>query len=190
MIDHLKKVVQDKLIDYPKRYQHVIGVYETAIRLAKYYHVDETKVGIAAIFHDYAKHDDIEDQIKHLELKIIKTYAETPVMYHAFAAANTLEYMFQIKDQEILNAIRYHVWGRTHMTMIDKIIFIADYCEPNRDFLDTTAIYELAIKDIDLAVEYCMKLTMQHVLKKNKVPHEEQVLAYQYYQEVNRGKTE
>ena len=190
MIDDIKVAVAKKLNDHPKRYQHVLGVYETSIKLAQAYQTDELKVGIAAIFHDFSKCDTIETQISHLELKIIKKYADAPVMYHAFAAAQALESMFQVKDQDILNAIKYHVWGRENMSMIEKIIFIADYCEPNRKFLDTTYIFDLAMKDIDLAVEYCMKLTMQDVIGKNKIPHQDQVLAYQFYQEVNRGKTQ
>lgn len=188
MIEDVKQAVYEKLKNHPKRYEHVLGVYETAIKLANIYEVDENKAQIAAIFHDYAKHDTVEEQIAHLELKVIKHYADAPVMYHAFAAAHALESIFGIKDQEILNAIRYHVWGRKEMTKLDKIIFISDYCEPNREFDDKTYIYELATKDLDLACAYCMKLTMQDVIKKNRTPHEDQVVAYDYYQEVNSGK--
>jgi len=188
MIEQIKEAVYQKLINHPKRYEHVIGVYETATKLAHHYHMDEEKVGIAALFHDYAKYDSIEDQIAHLELKIIKHYTETPVMYHAFAAAYWLETIFHIKDHDILNAIRYHVWGRKDMSMTEKIIFIADYCEPNRAFEDTTYIFNLAIQDIDLACEYCMKLTYEDVIRKHKIPHEDQMIAYTYYKEVNRGK--
>jgi predicted HD superfamily hydrolase involved in NAD metabolism len=190
MIDDIKKAVEEKLKDHPKRLKHVFGVYETAVKLAQAYHYDEHKAAIAALFHDYAKYDSIEDQIQHLELKIIKQYTDAPVVYHAFAAAYALETYFHVKDQDILNAIRYHVFGRKEMSMLEKIIFIADYCEPSRDFEDTTYIYELAIKDIDQAVLYCMKVTIDDVERKNKTLHEDQVAAYQYYQEVNSGKTE
>ncbi|TNF08581.1 MAG: HD domain-containing protein [Bacillota bacterium] len=188
MIEDIKKVVEEKLREHPKRYQHVLGVYETAIKLALIHHADEHKAAIAALFHDYAKYDSIEDQIQHLELKVIKHYADAPVMYHAFAAAYALETMFQIRDQEILNAIRYHVFGRKDMGLIEKIIFVADYCEPSRNFSDVTYIYDLATKDMDQAVLYCMKLTLDDVIKKDKTPHEDQVAAYNYYLEVNSGK--
>jgi predicted HD superfamily hydrolase involved in NAD metabolism len=188
MIEDIKKVVQEKLINHPKRYQHVLGVYETAVKLAEIHHADVEKAAIAALFHDYAKYDSIEEQIQHLELKVIKHYGEAPVMYHAFAAAHALEAIFHVRDQEILNAIRYHVFGRKDMGIIEKIIFVADYCEPNRNFSDLTYIYELATKDIDQAVMYCMKLTLDDVIKKDKTPHEDQVAAYNYYEEVNSGK--
>ncbi len=189
MINLIKKRVKEKLKDHQKRYQHVIGVYETALKLAKHYQIDEKKAAIAALYHDYAKYDSIEEQIAHLELKVIKKYADTPVMYHALAAAHYLENDFKIKDQDILNAIRYHVWGRAHMSLLEQIIFISDYCEPNRKFTDTTYIFELAMKDIDVATEYCMKLTLEDIIKKEGTQHEDQLSAYQYYVEVNRGKT-
>jgi predicted HD superfamily hydrolase involved in NAD metabolism len=188
MIDNIKQRVYEKLKDHQKRYEHVIGVYETAVKLAKHYGVDEQKAAIAALYHDYAKYESIEEQIAHLELKVIKKYADTPVMYHALAAAFHLENDFHIKDQDVLNAIRYHVWGRAEMSILEKIIFISDYCEPNRKFMDSTYIFELALKDIDLATEYCMKLTSEDIIKKDGTEHEDQVSAYHYYMEVNSGK--
>jgi predicted HD superfamily hydrolase involved in NAD metabolism len=189
MINTIKEKVYEKLKDHQIRYEHVIGVYETAVKLARKYNVDEEKAAIAALYHDYAKYEPIEEQIAHLELKVIKRYADTPVMYHALAAAHYVENDFMIKDQDILNAIRYHVWGRTEMSMLEKIIFISDYCEPNRKFMDTTYIFELAMRDIDIATEYCMKLTSEDIIKKEGTQHEDQISAYQYYVEVNRGKT-
>ena len=86
--------------------------------------------------HDYAKYDEIEDQINSLELDIIKAYVDTPVIYHAFAAAKALEKDYNIHDQDVLNAIRYHVWGRIGMSDIEKVVLISDSCEPNRKFED------------------------------------------------------
>ncbi len=189
MIETIKKEVTRKLKEHPKRLEHVFGVYETAIKLATIYQVDQDKAGIAALFHDYTKYDTIEDQIKHLDLKTIKKYTTSPVMFHALSAALELKNMFKINDEDLLNAIRYHVYGRASMSKIEQIIFISDYCEPNRRFTDTAYIFDLASKDLDLATEYCMKLTIDDVRRKGLTPNEEQVEAYQYYQEVNRGKT-
>lgn len=190
MIEEIKRKVIEKLKDYPKRLQHVLGVYETAVSLAKAHQLDEEKVMIAALFHDYAKYDSIEAQIEDLDLGIIKDYVDTPVIYHAFAAARKLEMDFGIHDEEILNAIRYHVWGRIGMSDIEKVILISDSCEPNRRFDDAKHIYELALKDLDLASEYVMKASIDYLETKKLVPALEQLNAYTYYMEVNRGKTE
>lgn len=189
MIEAIRKSVEDKLKDHPHRLKHVIGVYETAIKLAEIYHLDTDKVGVAALYHDYSKYDSIEDQIRYLDLATIKTYAEVPVIYHAFAAAESLEHHYQIHDEDVLNAIRYHVWGRIGMSDIEKVILISDSCEPNRKFDDAKHIYELATKDLDLAVEAVLKASIDYLYTKNLVPAKEQLETYNYYMEVNRGKT-
>jgi predicted HD superfamily hydrolase involved in NAD metabolism len=190
MIDQIKQKVEDKLKKYPKRLAHVLGVYETSVKLAKVHNLDVKKVSIAALYHDYAKYDEIEDQIKYLDLEIVKTYVDTPVIYHAFAAAKALEIDFDIHDQDVLNAIRYHVWGRIGMSDIEKVVLISDSCEPNRKFEDAMSIYNLALKDLNLACERVMKASIDYLISKEIVPAEEQVNAYTYYMEVNRGKTE
>jgi predicted HD superfamily hydrolase involved in NAD metabolism len=187
MIDAIKKRVSEKLSNHQKRLTHVFGVYETAVKLAKIHNVDVEKVSIAALFHDYSKYDSIEDQVAHMDLKTIKNYAEYPVIYHAMAAAIALEHEFHIRDQEILNGIRYHVWGRPNMSDLEKIVFISDSCEPNRNFPDSQMIFEMASKNLNQATEYCMKISIDHVIAKGLVPSPEQMESYQYYKEVNRG---
>jgi predicted HD superfamily hydrolase involved in NAD metabolism len=142
---------------------------------------------MAALYHDYAKYDKIEEQVAHLDLKSIKQYSETPVIFHALAGAVALEHDFGIKDQDVLNAIRYHVWGRKNMSDIEKVVFIADCCEPNREFEDAKKIFDLAIKNLDQAVLYCMKIGIDHVIHQKFQPSIEQLESYEYYMEVNRG---
>jgi len=187
MIDQIKEKVSLKLENHQKRLRHVFGVYETAVKLAEIHQVDIEKAAIAALYHDYAKYDTIESQIKHIELKLIKQYANYPVIYHALAAAIQLNYDFNIRDEDILNAIRYHVWGRPHMTDLEKIIFISDCCEPNRQFEDTQKIYDLAVKDLDQATLYCMEVSIEDLKSKKLEPSTEQLEAFHYYKEVNRG---
>lgn len=190
MIEEIEKRVFQKLEGHPKRLRHVIGVADTACMLAAIYNVPEEKARIAGLFHDFAKHDTLEDKMNMMDLRWIKAYADYPVIYHAIAAANMLEHEFRVHDQDILNAIRYHVWGRKEMSMLEKIIFVSDSCEPNRGYQDIDYIYDLATKDIDRAVEYCMLQSIEDVKAKGLICSDEQIEAYQYYQEVNRGKTE
>ena len=189
MIEMIKKDVEEKLKSHPNRLLHVIGVYETALKLAKHYHIDETKIAISALFHDYTKYDDLSDQIKWLTKEEILKYKKYPVMYHALSAANALEQTYDIHDQDILSPIKHHVWGKANMNLYEKIIFISDYAEPNRTFFNPHEIYELALKNIDEAVLVCMKITIDYLLRENIVPNEEQLEAYQYYTEVTSGKT-
>ncbi len=188
MIELLKKEVEEKLKKHPNRLLHVLGVYETAVKLARHYQIDEEKIGISAIFHDYTKYDAMSDQIKWLTKEEIVRYKTYPMMYHALSAAKVLEMTYNIHDQDILDPIKSHVWGKKAMSMYEKIIFISDYAEPNRTFFDPHEIYDLALKNIDQAVLVCMKITIDYLLKEHMAPSEEQLEAYQYYTEVTRGK--
>lgn len=190
MIDAIEKKVIEKMENHPKRLKHCYGVAETAVKLAKIYHVPEDKAMIAGLFHDYAKHDSLQDQMNMINLRWIKAYASYPVIYHAIAASNMLEHEFHVHDHDILDAIRYHVWGRKEMSVLEKIIFVADACEPNRKYPDIDHIFELATKDLDEAVLYCMEQSIEDVKKKGFTPSDEQIEAYHYYQEVKRGKNQ
>lgn len=188
MIESLRKSVEEKFKDKKERLEHVVGVYETALKLAHIHSADLNKVGIAALYHDYAKYDVIDDQVKEISNVIRDKYKETPIIYHAYASAQALKENFNIKDEEILNAIRHHVWGRKKMSLIEKIVFVSDTCEPNRNFKDAPGIYELATKDINQAVEKCMEASIKYLKTKKLTPSKEQVSIYKYYKELNCGK--
>jgi predicted HD superfamily hydrolase involved in NAD metabolism len=190
MIEDIKRSVVEKLDHDPIRLKHVMGVYETAVRLAIKYDADIHKISIASLFHDYAKNDSLESyQAVLTEEELIK-YSDFPVMYHALSAVSQLKSMFDIHDEDIISAIKSHIWGRPQMNIYEKIVFVSDYAEPNRKFFDPSKIYDLAIKDLDLAVLKCMELTFNYLNKLGMKPSIEQIEAYQYYMEVNSGKTE
>ena len=174
ILEEIKKAVEEKLKDHPKRLNHVIGVYETATKLATHYGVDVIPVQIAALFHDYAKYDSIQDQIRYIDLKLVKKYSETPVMYHALAAAALLEYKYDFKDKDVLSAIRKHVWGATRMNLMDKIILISDKIEPNRTYDKVNHFRELAFIDLDQAIYEFLIDNIEYNKQEGFVIHDEQ----------------
>lgn len=189
MIKDIENKVKIKLANDPERLAHTFGVYETALKLAKIYNVDKNFVGIASLYHDYTKNDDISVHIKLIGEEEVKTYKDNPVIYHALSAAKQLELDFNIKNNEILSSIRSHVWGRPFMSIYEKIVFVADYCEPNRKFIDANEIFELASKDIDLAVLKSIEITLAYLEEQKLKPSQQQLETYKYYMEVNNGKT-
>ncbi|TVP85244.1 MAG: HD domain-containing protein [Acholeplasmataceae bacterium] len=182
MIDAIRKRVVDKLKNDPGRLGHVQGVVDTALKLAGIHDVDLEKTAMAAWYHDIMKNDDVNDQTALLDDTIIKRYADMPVQYHAHAAAVALERDFNIRDPEVLDAIRHHVWGRAGMGRLEQIIFVADLCEPGRGFIDTEALYQLATKNLDNAVLMAMKIIIDHLNQSGLRPHPEQLEAYHHYQ--------
>ncbi|RSD24138.1 bis(5'-nucleosyl)-tetraphosphatase (symmetrical) YqeK [Mesobacillus subterraneus] len=152
------------------RYQHTLGVMETAIRLAEKYGADTKKAELAAIFHDYAKFRP-KDEMK----QIIEEQNMPPILleynselWHAPVGAYLAEIEAGIKDEEVLDAIRYHTSGRVGMTLLDKVIYLADYIEPGRHFPGVEEVRKMAEEDLDRALIQSMKNTIQFLMKKNQ----------------------
>jgi predicted HD superfamily hydrolase involved in NAD metabolism len=190
MIEQIRDDVRQKLRNHPKRLTHVEAVEKTAVKLARIHQANEDQVRIAAIYHDAMKYASLQDQLTYLEASEIQRFQSAPVMYHALSAAMELKITHGIHDEIILNAIRYHVFGRPFMTVVEKIVFVSDMCEPNRDFLDWQALDQLAQKDLDKAV-YEIMVIIASYLKKDHLPlHPLQEEAMKHYKEVCCGQTQ
>nr|WP_295969541.1 bis(5'-nucleosyl)-tetraphosphatase (symmetrical) YqeK [uncultured Bacillus sp.] len=152
------------------RYEHTLGVMETAVELACQYGADEKKAELAAIFHDYAKFRDKEEmkviiKEQQLENALLEFDSE---LWHAPVGAYLAEKEADITDPEILNAIRYHTSGRPNMTVLEKVIYLADYIEPSRHFPGVEEVRELAKENLNKALIQAMKNTILFLMNKNK----------------------
>lgn len=148
------------------RFRHTLGVVDTAEELAIAYGADVNKARIAALLHDVTKHDDLIDQ----EKRIIAFFGERIIqvwprqLYHGFSAYVFAKVELEIDDEEILNAILNHSVGRPNMTLLEKIIFAADYLEPNRG-LDNDEIRALSFRNLNKAVAEIILSSLEHVKK-------------------------
>ncbi|MEH6904359.1 bis(5'-nucleosyl)-tetraphosphatase (symmetrical) YqeK [Neobacillus drentensis] len=172
------KLVKVQLTDH--RYQHTLGVMETAIALAKQYGGDEQKAELAAIFHDYAKFRS-KDEMK--EIIIEQGFPQNLLEYnselwHAPAGAYLAEKEAGIIDPEVLEAIRFHTSGRPGMTLLDKIIYLADYIEPGRHFPGVEEVRNVAKENLDKALIMAVKNTIIFLLKKNQTVYPETFYTY------------
>ena len=156
------------------RYIHTLGVAYTAAALAMNYHYDNVdRAMLAGLMHDCAKGLSDDEKISMcLDAGVMISDAEyrNPGLLHAKAGAVIAEEEYWIHDEEILNAIRSHTTGYPNMSMLQKIIFIADFIEPNRDdvipYIDR--IQELAFKDMDKCVLEILERTLKHLEKKGR----------------------
>lgn len=174
------KIVKSQLTDH--RYQHTLGVMETAIELANRYGADPNKAMLAAIFHDYAKF-----RPKAEMKQIIIEQGMDPLLlqfngelWHAPVGAYLVNVEAGITDEEILAAIRYHTSGRPEMTILDKIIYLADYIEPGRHFPGVEEVRDLAKEDLNGALIQAMKNTIVFLLKKNQPVFPDTFVTYNY----------
>jgi predicted HD superfamily hydrolase involved in NAD metabolism len=162
------KLVEAKL--HQKRYTHTIGVMEAAIHLAEKYGVDEKKAELAAIFHDYAKCMPVDEMERIMIEQDMPSdlFSHNKELWHAPVGAYLVETEIGITDSEILQAIKYHTSGHEKMTMLDKVIYVADYIEPGRCFPGVEEARKLAEEDLDAAVVYALKHTIAFLLEKNQ----------------------
>jgi predicted HD superfamily hydrolase involved in NAD metabolism len=156
------------------RWRHTMGVTETSIQLAHKYGADEEKAELAAILHDCCKYWPIHNQAEALReqgarddgLEDVLSYDKE--LWHAPAGAYIAKRDYAVGDEEVLDAIRYHTTGRAGMTLLDKIVCLADYIEPGRDFPGVHNIRELAEHSLEKALIAGFDSTIRFLLEKGK----------------------
>lgn len=159
------------------RLKHILGVLETATELGIKYHADVEKLEISALLHDITKYNSGE-----LNKQIIKEYFSnfeeifnefSMPLLHSFSAYVIAQEKYGIKDEDILNAILHHTVGRANMSLIEKIIFISDYIEPNRTYLSCVKVRAIAQNSLDEAVFVAIDDTIKyHEALKEKISNQ------------------
>lgn len=158
----------------PKRYQHSMSVRETAKNMAKYFRVNEDKAAIAGLVHDCAKglnSYELINLVRKNGYKIDEVSERSPQLLHGLAGAIIARDTMGIRDDEIFNAIAYHTTGRKNMTMLEKIIYLADYIEPLRKYSGVEEIRELTYKNIDKAMIKSFDLTIKYIVERGQMLH-------------------
>lgn len=161
-------LVKEQLTD--KRYEHTVGVMETAIQLAEKYGADSKKAELAAIFHDYAKFRPKEEMEKiiveqNMPKQLLEYHSE---LWHAPVGAYLVCIEAGIRDEDILQAIRFHTTGNKAMNMLDKIVFLADYIEPGRRFPGVDDVRKAALENLDEAVLMALRNTIKFLMDKKQ----------------------
>ena len=162
------------------RYKHSLGVRDSAVLLAKKYKVDQEKARLAGLIHDCAKNlkdEEILSLVKEQDLEICEVCFKSPQIMHGLAGAIVAKNVFNVIDEEVLNAITYHTTGRKDMTALEKIIFLADFIEPGRDFFGVEDLRVLAYKDLERAMVSAFDNTINFVIIKGELLHLDTVIA-------------
>ncbi|WP_407946661.1 bis(5'-nucleosyl)-tetraphosphatase (symmetrical) YqeK [Paenibacillus tarimensis] len=153
-----------------KRWNHTLGVMQTAVELAKRYGVDEQQADLAAILHDVAKYwrTDTMEEIMRGNPELEPLLTQDKELWHAFVGAVVAERDYGITDPLVLDAIRYHTSGREKMTMLDKVVCLADYIEPGREFPGVDKIRELAKDSLERALIAGFDSTLSFLIERGK----------------------
>lgn len=188
----LKHLTMDELrcVSYSmvkaKRLAHIRGCEEEAARLARRWGADEDRMRRAAILHDCTKYLSREEHLAICDqygIALDPLERATDKLLHAKSGAALAKYVFGQDD--IYDAILYHTTARADMSLEEKLLYIADYMEPNRSFPEVEELRRLAYSDLDGAVGMGASLSMQEMMERDKELHHDTRGAYEFYRKGN-----
>ncbi len=179
-MEELEQVVVSLL--NPNRIAHVLGCRDTAVELAKRWGEDETDAARAGLLHDVTKALDGP-----LQLTLCRSYGKIlsdfsrkyPKTLHALTGALVAERIFG-ENARVVSAICHHTTGRAKMTTLEKIIYVADYMEPNRTIPGVEELRRLAFTDLTAALKLGLEMTLEHLNRQGAEvsPESRKALAY------------
>lgn len=170
----------------PKRFRHSLAVAEQAVHLAELYGADPKKARTAGLLHDILKDTDGDSQLqifKDFDILLDAVEQTAPKLWHAHAGAVFLEHILGIKDTEILLPVRYHTTGRAGMSLLEIVLYLADFTSSDRDYPDVEVLRELAERDVDAAMLYALDYTVKDLEEQGLSVHPDTLACFDYYKE-------
>lgn len=164
--DYLKKNIGES------RYIHTLGVVQTAKELARINNESEDKAELAALVHDIAKQMPVPEQIRILKANNIKIDIVTensPQILHGFVGAILAKSLIGMEDEDVINAIRNHTVARENMSTLEKIIYIADYIEPNRTYPGVEELRKITYNNLNEGVLQGIENTIKFVINRKQL---------------------
>lgn len=176
-VDEYKNIIKERLSE--KRYHHCVCVAKEAVRLAKKYGADEKKAEIAGILHDITKETELCEQLEIIQNSgyvMSKLQLNASKLWHSISGSIYVKEYLDIDDEDIINAIRFHTTGRKNMSLLEKVIFLADFTSEERDYSDVDVIREKANSSLEEGMIYGLSYTINK-LAKTSVPISEDSIA-------------
>ena len=154
-----------------KRFYHSQCVAEEAVRLAVLYGADPEKARLAGLLHDILKDTPAEEQLKILQgfgIMMNDTELANQKLWHAISGAAFLEFGLGIRDRELLSAVRCHTSGRKNMTLLEKVLFVADYISADRDYPGVDELRAVARESLEEAIIEGVAFTVQELMSRRE----------------------
>lgn len=170
----------------PKRVPHVRGCEQEAVRLAERWGADREQAAEAGILHDITKKLMLDEQLILCGKYGIITdtlEASSEKLLHAKTGAAVARDRFGVDDQ-VYEAIRWHTTGRAGMSLLEKIVYMADYIEPTRDFEGVDTLRALAYENLDKAMILGLEMSLEDVSSRGQIPHENTIEALNWFRSI------
>lgn len=169
----------DSLSEY--RRIHSLNVSEEAVRFAERYGADVEKARLAGLLHDVTKETDNERQLQIIEnggIMLTELERRSPKLWHAISGACYVRDVLGIDDEDIFNAIRYHTTARAGMSLLEKVIFLADFTSAERSYPDIDVIREHAENSLEDGMLYGIKFTISRLVGRGDLVSPDALAAY------------
>lgn len=184
----IRELLSEKM--NPKRMEHILGVEYTATCLAMRYGVDLEQAALAGLLHDCAKHlsrDKKFEECERFGITINKFEKRNPELLHAKLGACYAKEKYGVEDEAVLSAIACHTTGKPHMSNLDKIIYIADYIEPNRNKAPKLPMLrKLAFENLDQCLLTILENTVEFLQGTSLAIDELTLETYEYYRSIQK----
>lgn len=178
-LDEYKKIIKSRMSEY--RYTHSKNVSKEAVRLAKKYGADEEKAAIAGILHDITKETPKEEQLQIMTdsgIILDNVQKNSSKLWHGISGNVYIRDVLKITDDDILNAVRYHTTGRANMSLLEKIIFVADFTSAERDYSGVKTMRNKVDKSLEAAMLYGLQFTLKDLSKRAMIIHPDALACY------------
>lgn len=163
------------------RFIHSVNVAKQAVILAKLYGENEDKAYIAGILHDITKEFSDEEQLKIMHnggIILDEIQKHSAKLWHPISGSVYIQKKLGITDQDIINAVRYHTTGRAGMSLLEKIIFIADFTSDERKYNGVEIMREKALRNLEEAMIYGYQFTLADLSERQLAIHPDEVKCY------------
>ncbi len=170
-----------------KRKTHTYAVRDLAVRMAEHYGADPEKAAVAALFHDMFRgvpEQSLNCYVRHLGLDA--RYLDNPNLAHGKVAAVIMKRDYGVDDPDVINAVEYHTTGRPAMSLLEKIIYLADATEPGRVYPKVEVLRRLSFENLDQALLLALRHTIRYIECRGLYLDPDTVLALKYYEEKER----
>ena len=182
--EKINKDLQERLS--PELYAHSQNVAQIAKKMAEHYKADQEKAYFAGLVHDYAKETDPNELVRiAVEQELLSSVLEkrTPELLHAAVGAFLIQQQYEIMDPDIVQAISYHTLGGLDMSILAKIVYIADKIESTRSIQGFENLEQVAYKNIDEAIRRCLDATIVNCISNNRMLHPRSIIVRNHFQE-------
>ena len=177
--EKIKKILSQRLTQ--KRYIHSLAVADEALRLAKAHGVDCEKAYLCGLLHDITKNSSREEHLNifsEFDIMLNDIEIRSHKLWHAISGSAYVRYILKIDDEEIYDAIRYHTTAKPNLSLLSKILYLADFTSADRDYPDVDVMRKLVDESLDKAYAYALSYTVKELAQKGAAVHLDTILAY------------